>query len=105
MLASWQHLDMPLLRAFRDRCGLGEWMRSQLFVGPGWTLSPCHYDQYDNLFLQVRGEKHFLLFDPRAAEGLYPFPASHPYDEYCMVDLEKVDHKSFPATYNCLASR
>ena len=51
-----------------------EWRRSQLFIGPNDSLSPCHYDQYDNLFLQVLGRKHFLLMEPSAAEGLFPFP-------------------------------
>lgn len=46
-----------------------------------------HYDQYDNIFMQVAGTKHFLLFDPTAAAGLYPFPAAHPYDEYAMVHV------------------
>ncbi|CAJ1335654.1 unnamed protein product [Effrenium voratum] len=61
-------------------------------------LSPAHYDQYDNIYLQVAGEKRFLLFDPGAAEGLYPFPVAHPYDEYSMVDLEHIDSRSFPKT-------
>lgn len=51
------------------------------------------------------GEKHFLLFDPRAAEGLYPFPVSHPYDEYAMVDLEHVDTKAFPRARQVLEGR
>ncbi|CAE7690480.1 Hif1an, partial [Symbiodinium pilosum] len=53
----------------------------------------------------VEGEKHFLLFDPRAAEGLYAFPVSHPYDEYAMVDLQNVDTKSFPLARNVLEKR
>ncbi|CAE8593492.1 unnamed protein product [Polarella glacialis] len=74
-------------------------------VGPSDSLSPVHYDQYDNIYLQVAGEKHFLLFDPGAAEGLYPFPVSHPYDEYAMVDLEHVDCQSYPRARELLTHR
>lgn len=88
---NWQRLE-----ALQAAGGFGYWSRSQLFVGPGESLSPVHYDQYDNIYMQVAGEKRFLLFDPRCADGLYPFPVSHPYDEYAMVDLEQPDLQSFP---------
>lgn len=83
----------------------GFWSRSQLFVGPSDSLSPVHYDQYDNIFLQVAGSKHFLLFDPLAAEGLYPFPVAHPYDEYAMVDLQQIDDSAFPRARQALEGR
>eukprot|EP00434_Breviolum_minutum_P010022 symbB.v1.2.008839.t1/scaffold550.1/size188255/3 len=89
-------VDWRRLEALQAAGGFGTWARSQLFVGPNESLSPVHYDQYDNIYLQVQGEKRFLLFDPRCAEGLYPFPVSHPYDEYGMVDLEHPDLQSFP---------
>jgi len=79
--------------------------RSQLFVGPDGSHAQCHYDQYDNIFNQVAGEKHMLIFDPRAAEGLYPFPTFHPYDEYSMVDLSHVDDRAFPRAREALAGR
>lgn len=56
-----------------------------------------HFDQVDNVFLQVSGRKAFLLFEPRAgARGLYPFPVHHPYDQRGRVDLEAPDISAFP---------
>ncbi|CAE8692807.1 unnamed protein product [Polarella glacialis] len=98
-------VDRHRLTAIQAAGGFGHWARSQLFVGPSDSLSPVHYDQYDNIYLQVAGEKHFLLFDPGAAEGLYPFPVSHPYDEYAMVDLEHVDCQSYPRARELLTHR
>mmetsp|Transcript_44385 Transcript_44385/g.132491 ORF Transcript_44385/g.132491 Transcript_44385/m.132491 type:complete len:456 (+) Transcript_44385:484-1851(+) len=100
-----RHVDKTRLEAIGAAGQFGHWSRSQLFVGPTDSLSPVHYDQYDNIYIQVEGEKHFLIFDPRAAEGLYPFPASHPYDEYAMVDLERVDVKTFPRAKEALEGR
>jgi len=77
--------------------GCSTWIRTQLFIGPVGTLGAAHFDQYDNLFLQVRGRKRFLLFDPRSgARGLYTFPVHHPYDQRSRVDLEAPDKELFP---------
>lgn len=100
-----QRLNRQRVDSLREAGGFGHWSRSQLFVGPSESLSPVHYDQYDNIYMQVSGEKHFLLFDPRAAEGLYPFPVAHPYDEYAMVDLFKVNHEAFPKAREVLKGR
>merc|ERR1712232_337043 len=100
-----QGLNRERLRLIQDAGQFSHWSRSQLFVGPTETLSPVHYDQYDNIFLQVCESKHWLLFDPGAAEGLYPFPVSHPYDEYAMLDLEQVDTALFPRARERLAGR
>lgn len=73
------------------------WFRSQLFVGPVGTLGFGHFDQYDNVFMQVRGTKRILLFDPRSgAHGLCPFPVHHPYDQRARLDLERPDFTAFP---------
>lgn len=77
--------------------GGAPWIRSQLFVGPPGTLGFAHIDQYDNVFLQVRGSKRLLLFDPRSgARSLYPFPVHHPYDQRARVDLEMLNYTTFP---------
>ncbi|CAE8721975.1 unnamed protein product [Polarella glacialis] len=102
-----------LWREMRSAMGGAPWFRSQLFVlaislavqrtggfwevmlrdqhvGPVGTLGTAHYDQYDNVFLQVRGRKRILLFEPRAGyRGLRPFPVHHPYDMRARNDPEK----------------
>lgn len=71
-MGSWQDCEARVnrrrLEALQAAGGFGYWSRSQLFVGPSESLSPAHYDQYDNIYLQVLGEKRFLLFEP-CAEG------------------------------------
>ena len=37
---------------------------ANLWLGKGSTTSPLHYDDYENLLCQVRGEKDLLLFPP-----------------------------------------
>ena len=41
--------------------------------GPSGTISPCHYDPYDNMLCQVLGAKHILLFPPESRTWLYPY--------------------------------
>lgn len=43
----------------------------------GWTVSP-HYDITDNLYLQLRGSKTFLVASPEAARSLALHPSLHP---------------------------
>lgn len=75
----------------------GSWIRTQLFIGPVGTLGTAHFDQYDNMFLQVRGRKRILLFDPRTGHrGLYTFPVHHPFDMRARLDLEGPDKDTFP---------
>eukprot|EP00811_Abedinium_folium_P035677 NODE_8450_length_1495_cov_3.961257.p1 GENE.NODE_8450_length_1495_cov_3.961257~~NODE_8450_length_1495_cov_3.961257.p1 ORF type:complete len:258 (-),score=67.50 NODE_8450_length_1495_cov_3.961257:722-1441(-) len=80
-------------RELHAALGNTSWLRTQLFVGPVGTLGSCHYDQFDNIFLQVRGSKRILLIDPRSGcRGLYPFPVHHPYDLRARLDLETPDY-------------
>ena len=37
--------------------GLGPWVRTQLFVSDAGALSPLHFDQYANLYIQLAGTK------------------------------------------------
>lgn len=70
---------------------LGPWVISLLYLGPPGTLTPAHYDAYDNVYLQLSGRKSFLLFDPRAgAAGLRPLPSHHRYEWRSPLDLERL---------------
>ena len=53
-------IDLPSLRALAAAGGFGPWQRCQLFVGGDATAgarSILHFDQYDNLFVQVEGPR------------------------------------------------
>lgn len=42
------------------------------FGGRTGSTSPCHYDPYDNVLVQVVGEKEIILFCPSQSDLLYP---------------------------------
>ena len=47
--------------------------RNNLWLGGhAGTVSPCHFDPFHNLLVQITGEKSVLLFDHSQAEFLYP---------------------------------
>jgi hypothetical protein len=48
-------------------------------------------------FSQVTGRRRVLLISPsQAFRGGYPFPVHHPYDTYCMPDLEAPNPGMWP---------
>lgn len=52
---------------------------------------------YESLQCQVIGRRRILLVSPEQSyKGMYPYPISHPYDGYSMVDMDEVDYSRFP---------
>ena len=84
-------LDHKLLAAIAKAGRFGAPARCQLFVGAAAAAGArtvLHYDQYDNVFLQLSGRKTFLLFDPLQTGKLAPYPIHHPLDRSCRVGME-----------------
>ena len=52
----------------------------------GWTVLP-HYDVTDNLYLQLRGSKTFLVASPEAAQSLALHPSPHPSWRQAQLEL------------------
>ena len=44
---------------------------TNLWIGGTPTISPLHYDDYENLLAQIRGNKELLLFPPSDVKNLY----------------------------------
>jgi len=54
------------------------------------NVTPCHYDEQQNMFASIRGYKRFILFPPSKFECLYPHPVHHPYDRQSQVMLNNL---------------
>ncbi|KAL4239511.1 Hypoxia-inducible factor 1-alpha inhibitor [Mactra antiquata] len=71
-----------------------------LLVGMEGNITPVHYDEQENFFAQIYGEKRFLLFHPDQYENLYPYPVYHPHDRQSQVELDSPDFDRFPNARN-----
>ncbi|KAJ2351949.1 hypothetical protein IWW50_002136 [Coemansia erecta] len=67
-----------------------------VWLGPRGTVSPLHYDNYDNLFAQVAGCKYFRLFAPSESSNLYPHPRGSLLENTSRVDIESINLDTYP---------
>ncbi|XP_041364031.1 hypoxia-inducible factor 1-alpha inhibitor-like [Gigantopelta aegis] len=80
--------------------GWGTLTSNLLFLGMDGVITPCHYDEQQNFFAQIKGYKRFLLFDQDMFECLYPYPVFHPHDRQSQVDFDNPDFEKFPKFRN-----
>ncbi|KAL9652058.1 hypothetical protein ABK040_000399 [Willaertia magna] len=70
------------------------------FLGTTNTRTTLHYDRplVDNLFLQIWGEKRWILYEPQEGEYFYPFGFETKYAHVSQIpELEgEVDLQKFP---------
>ena len=87
-------LPASLPRALTDRLVLPP----LLWIGPAGTVSSTHFDAYQNLFLQVSGEKKFTLFSPADSPNLYYPRADGDWRALHLspVDVDAADLRAFP---------
>lgn len=65
------------------------------FGSPQGTVSPCHYDPFQNVLCQVIGEKEVILFNPSLTSYLYP--ALHTVQKNTsQVDISRPDLTKHP---------
>ncbi|KAJ2620848.1 hypothetical protein GGI25_004065 [Coemansia spiralis] len=69
---------------------------TNIWLGPRNTVSPLHYDKYDNLFAQVVGFKYFKLFSPNYTEEVYPHQKDSNLSTTSQVNVDAPDHQQFP---------
>lgn len=53
-----------------------------LWIGDSRSVSSCHKDHYENLYVVVRGEKVFTLLPPSAAPFLHERPCTPAHYEW-----------------------
>jgi hypoxia-inducible factor 1-alpha inhibitor (HIF hydroxylase) len=86
-----------------DICRKNGWGLPQtnlLLVGQKGATTPCHYDEQENVFCQVRGRKRVLLFPPVDFTSLCPYPYGHPCDRQAMVNVDSPDLQRYPEFRN-----
>jgi hypoxia-inducible factor 1-alpha inhibitor (HIF hydroxylase) len=84
-------INYGMISAIAEAGKFGMPSRAQLFVGTAAAAharTVLHFDQYDNVFMQLSGRKTFLLFDPLQSGSLYPYPIHHPLDRSAQTSLE-----------------
>lgn len=72
-----QDLDMAFFSGFRSRYSLREF--TQLFVAPAGTLTPVHCAHESNAFVQIHGQKRWLLWPARYQQLVQPVSDRRPY--------------------------
>ena len=80
-----------LQRANRVRTGVSY----QLFMGGGGTATATHNAVSNNLFVQIYGEKRWLLFPPTYTAAFAPPLLRAPYF-FSHVEPDSPDHERFP---------
>lgn len=102
MCANNRALDSDLAGLFDEIPALDEYLdprqangRTFLWFGPGGTITPLHYDVMNVLFVQVYGDKEFVLVPPEALPFMY-----NNKGVFSDVDYREPDLKRFPLFKN-----
>lgn len=76
---------------------LGPPLHSHIYASTRGAFQPPKYCTHDQIVLQLCGRCRILLIPPEwSFSGMYPYPISHPYDTYSMVDIEHLDPGKWP---------
>lgn len=75
------------LEAYHKRVGF--------FLGTGGQFAPLHYDDEENLYVLIDGEKEFILFDIADFAKMYPHDNLEGPD-FSQIDMNAIDYRAFP---------
>jgi len=86
----WFHSLLSLQR-------FGSILSVKLSAGCRDSLRPSRYSLEDSFIVQIHGRRRILLINPDYSfKGMYPYPSTHPYDKFSMVDLDDLNDGQFP---------
>ena len=84
---------LALVRAMVVEGQMGRYTRTAIFASAAGAVTQLHYDHYDNIYLQLRGRKRFVLLDPiQGGSAAYPYPMHHPLDQRSRIHLDELSH-------------
>ncbi|XP_041352546.1 uncharacterized protein LOC121371008 [Gigantopelta aegis] len=66
---------------------------TMMWFSSGGTKSVVHTDAVDNINCLYRGEKEFVMVDPKYQDKV---DMDHPEGSYCGVDVDSVDYEKYP---------
>jgi hypothetical protein len=89
MMEEYMRFSLEAALKFKLVGGWDAFSTNLLLCGPAGAITPCHYDEQENLFAQLNGTKRVRLFSPKAWSRLYPHPVGHPSDRQARVKLPK----------------
>jgi hypothetical protein len=69
---------------------------SELWYGPGGNTTGLHYDAFSNFFIQLYGQKRWLLSEPNSFLNLYPRSALSNYPKNTDFNPLKPDFEKYP---------
>ena len=87
---AWVQAMQALLPTFADLT------TNMLLIGERGNITPCHYDEQQNMFAQVRGRKRIILYSPEYWSSFYTHPVGHTADRQSQVDMYRPDYERFP---------
>lgn len=85
IVEDYMGFDWRYVTEKKNKFNWGDLTANLLFISMEGNVTPCHYDEQQNFFAQIKGYKRCLLFAPDQFENLYPHPVHHPHDRQSMV--------------------
>lgn len=96
IVQDFAHFNWNWIKEKQTKNSWGPLSSNLLLVSMEGNVTPCHYDEQQNFYAQVKGYKRIIMFRPSQFRCLYPHPVHHPYDRQSQVDFEKPDYACFP---------
>ena len=88
------------IEAFPSLCGDNNPIHVNAWIGTGGTRTPCHFDSYDNLFVQIVGAKYVRLYNSNETDRLYVMNQSDSkygkQGNMSAIDCEAEDYTKHP---------
>ncbi len=73
-----------------------EVIAKNIWMGSAGNLTKAHYDTEDNINVQLRGRKEFILYPAEQLDALYPHKPWEYMSNFAQVDLASPDLERFP---------